>query len=90
VSRNKSWWKSLELASVGFASEQSERLAGSLGAIQSCTLPLYGPKNLKGVPELIATGVLLSIGECVFLLTAAHAIEHEISVTAVQGSSHTN
>jgi hypothetical protein len=36
---------------------------------------LYRPKNFVGVPEPVATGVLLSIEEHLFLLTAAHAIE---------------
>ena len=76
MSRDKSWWKRLEPTLLALARRDSERLRGPRGEIDSCTLPLYLPKNRNGAPELMATGTLLSVGECVFLLTAAHAIEH--------------
>ena len=76
MGRDKTWWKSFEPNAIAYARKRSERIRDSLQEIEPCTLPLYLPKKLKGEPELIATGVLLSIGECVFLLTAAHAIEH--------------
>ena len=75
MARDKEWWRSLKSALVPLVEADAKRSVGVLSEIEASTVPLYSPKNLVGVPEVIATGVLLAIRECVFLLTAAHAIE---------------
>jgi hypothetical protein len=46
-----------------------------LDVLNRCSIPLYGKRKGRSIPELVGSGVLLGVEDYVFLLTAAHVLE---------------
>jgi len=75
VGKTKAFWKKLNAVGMTIAAALEPTIRQVEQSVEPVITPLYVPKDLVGVPELIGTGVFLKIEDKVFILTAAHVIE---------------
>lgn len=71
VRKTKAFWKKLNAAGMTIAAALEPTIRQVERSVEPFITPLYKPKDLVGVPELIGTGIFLKIEDCVFILTAA-------------------
>jgi hypothetical protein len=73
--RNQQWWHEVGRAGADRAYTDILAAQSSLTVIKRTTVPLYVQRKGHGAPDLVASGVLLSLRNRVFVLTAAHVME---------------
>jgi hypothetical protein len=76
MAKTKEYWKQLNAVAQTIAVALEPAIRKVEKDVEPFLTPLYKPKDLVGAPELIGTGVFLAIEASVFILTAAHVIEH--------------
>lgn len=73
--RSKEWWEEISRAGADRAFMDTLAAQPSLAVIARPTVPLFIQHKGHAAPDLVASGVLLSIRDRVYVLTAAHVAE---------------
>ncbi|HWE86332.1 MAG TPA: hypothetical protein VG267_15420 [Terracidiphilus sp.] len=76
MAKSKEDWKYVNELGMTLAESIEPTIREVERSVEPFVTPLYKPKDFVSAPELIGTGVFLKIGASVFILTAAHVIEH--------------